>query len=110
MAKVMGSIAVLGLLGRIAEERRKKGGKGRAVGGFDKGSRWSTGIESITIIELERMEAANREMLLSFWKLHILHHAGAGPVRGPWVLTELRRHGYEISPGTLYPFTLRNCA
>jgi hypothetical protein len=35
----MGSIAVLGLLGRIAEERRKKGGKGQAVGGFDKGSR-----------------------------------------------------------------------
>ena len=49
------------------------------------------------------MKEANREILLSFWKAHILHHAGQGPVHGQWALDELRRHGYDISPGTLYP-------
>ena len=53
------------------------------------------------------MKGVNREILLSFWKLHILHHAGAGPVHGQWILAELRRHGYEISPGTLYPLLSR---
>ena len=31
------------------------------------------------------------------------HHAEARPVFGQWVIRELRRHGYEVSPGTLYP-------
>ena len=53
------------------------------------------------------MKAANREILLSFWKVHILHHAGEEPVHGQWILTELRRHGYELSPGTLYPLLQR---
>jgi PadR family transcriptional regulator, regulatory protein PadR len=53
------------------------------------------------------MKAVNREVLLSLWKVHILHHAGEGPVHGQWILTELRRHGYEISPGTLYPLLNR---
>lgn len=53
------------------------------------------------------MKALCREILLSFWKVHILHHAGEGPVHGPWIRQELRRHGYEISPGTLYPLLNR---
>jgi len=48
-----------------------------------------------------------REILLSLWKIHILHHAGEGPVVGQWMIQELRRHGYEISPGTLYPLLKR---
>jgi PadR family transcriptional regulator, regulatory protein PadR len=48
-----------------------------------------------------------REILLGFWKVHIMHHAAAHPVIGQWVLTELRRHGYDISPGTLYPLLKR---
>lgn len=48
-----------------------------------------------------------REILLSFWKIHILHHAGEEPVYGQWMIAELRRHGYEISPGTLYPILRR---
>lgn len=48
-----------------------------------------------------------REILLSFWKVHILHHAGEEPVIGQWILGELRRHGYEVSPGTLYPILAR---
>jgi PadR family transcriptional regulator, regulatory protein PadR len=48
-----------------------------------------------------------REILLAFWKVHILHHAAEGPVYGQWVLDELRRHGYDLSPGTLYPLLKR---
>ena len=48
-----------------------------------------------------------REVLLGFWKVHILHHAAEEPVVGQWILRELRRHGYDISPGTLYPLLKR---
>ena len=48
------------------------------------------------------MKSIQREILLGFWKIHILHHAVKGPVVGQWMLTELRHHGYEVSPGTLY--------
>src|SRR5688572_9328707 len=48
-----------------------------------------------------------REILLGFWKVHILHHAAEHPVIGQWILTELRHHGYDISPGTLYPLLKR---
>lgn len=48
-----------------------------------------------------------REILLGFWKVHILHHAAERPIIGQWVLTELRHHGYDISPGTLYPLLKR---
>jgi DNA-binding PadR family transcriptional regulator len=48
-----------------------------------------------------------REILLSFWKVHILHHAAEEPVVGQWMLEELRRHGYDVSPGTLYPVLKR---
>lgn len=53
------------------------------------------------------MKTAQREILLGFWKAHILHHAGEGPLHGQWVITELRRHGYNISAGTLYPLLKR---
>jgi len=45
----------------------------------------------------------SREVLLAFWKVHILHHAEEGPIYGHWILEELRRHGFQVSPGTLYP-------
>jgi DNA-binding PadR family transcriptional regulator len=48
-----------------------------------------------------------REVLLNFWKIHILHHAAEGSVYGQWMMEELRRHGYDISPGTLYPLLRR---
>jgi PadR family transcriptional regulator, regulatory protein PadR len=53
------------------------------------------------------MKAIGREILLGFWKAHILHHATDGALHGHWILTELRRHGYDISPGTLYPLLKR---
>ncbi len=48
-----------------------------------------------------------RELILGFIKLHILYHAGQEPVYGSWLIEELARHGYQLSPGTLYP-TLRS--
>lgn len=53
------------------------------------------------------MKTVEREILLGFWKVHILHHAEAGPVYGHWISEELRRHGYTLSPGTLYPLLSR---
>lgn len=53
------------------------------------------------------MKELEREVLLGFWKIHILHHASEEPLHGQWMLTELREHGYEISPGTLYPLLQR---
>jgi PadR family transcriptional regulator PadR len=49
----------------------------------------------------------HREILLGFWKVHILHHAAEGPVVGQWMIEELREHGYTVSPGTLYPLLRR---
>jgi DNA-binding PadR family transcriptional regulator len=36
-------------------------------------------------------------------RLHILHHANEAPIFGLGIIEELRRHGYRLSPGTLYP-------
>jgi len=36
-------------------------------------------------------------------RLHVLHHATEGPIFGLGMVEELARHGYRISPGTLYP-------
>ena len=43
------------------------------------------------------------DLFLGFVKLHILHHAGREPVYGLGLIEELGRHGYRLSPGTLYP-------
>lgn len=43
------------------------------------------------------------DFLIGFMKIHVLHHAAHEPVYGLAMIEELRRHGYEVSPGTLYP-------
>ena len=53
------------------------------------------------------MKEIAREILLGLWKVHILHHADEKPVVGFWMMQELRRHGYDVSPGTLYPLLKR---
>lgn len=49
----------------------------------------------------------NREVFLALWKIHILHHAAKYEIVGRWMLAELREHGYDVSPGTLYPMLRR---
>ncbi len=44
-----------------------------------------------------------RKLFLGFIQVHILHHAKKEPVYGSFMIEELKSHGYEISPGTLYP-------
>jgi DNA-binding PadR family transcriptional regulator len=45
-----------------------------------------------------------RKIILAFIRVHILHHASDDDgIYGSWMLDELKEHGYEISPGTLYP-------
>ncbi len=44
-----------------------------------------------------------RDVFLAFVRVHILHHAVKEPVFGLEMIEELGRHGYSMSPGTLYP-------
>ena len=44
-----------------------------------------------------------REFFLGFIKIHILYHASKEPIFGVEIAEELARHGYRVSPGTLYP-------
>ncbi|GAB6167491.1 PadR family transcriptional regulator [Thermostilla marina] len=49
----------------------------------------------------------SRELLRHFFggfvRLHILYHAAKEPIWGTAMMEELRRHGYKMGPGTLYP-------
>lgn len=44
-----------------------------------------------------------KDFFLGFVKIHILYHASKEPICGVEILEELGRHGYRLSPGTLYP-------
>ena len=44
-----------------------------------------------------------RDLFLGFIRIHILHHAQKEPVYGSEFKNELKKHGYDISYGTLYP-------
>jgi PadR family transcriptional regulator PadR len=44
-----------------------------------------------------------KDFFLGFIKIHILYHASREPIYGVEILKELERHGYRLSPGTLYP-------
>lgn len=48
-----------------------------------------------------------REIYQAFIRLHILHHAAHEHIFGVGILEELQRHGYRLSPGTLYPMLHR---
>jgi PadR family transcriptional regulator PadR len=45
----------------------------------------------------------HQELLKGLIRLHILHHAAREEFYGQWMIHELARHGYTLSPGTLYP-------
>ena len=49
------------------------------------------------------MPSLLRHFFLGFVKIHILRRAAQEPVFGLALIRELARHGYELSPGTLYP-------
>jgi DNA-binding PadR family transcriptional regulator len=45
----------------------------------------------------------DKELYSGLIRLHILHHAAREPIYGLAMIEELGRHGYKLSPGTLYP-------
>ena len=45
----------------------------------------------------------HRDLLAGLVRLHILNHAARHEIYGQWMIDELARHGYKLSPGTLYP-------
>lgn len=51
------------------------------------------------------MSEVNHERALfsGLIRLHVLHHACHEPIFGLGMIEELARHGYRLSPGTLYP-------
>jgi PadR family transcriptional regulator, regulatory protein PadR len=46
---------------------------------------------------------ADRDLYSGLIRLHVLHHATEEPIFGLGMIEELNRHGYRISPGSLYP-------
>jgi DNA-binding PadR family transcriptional regulator len=50
---------------------------------------------------------AMRDVVLAFARVHILHHAGEEPIFGLGMMEELYRHGYRLTPGTMYPLLHR---
>ena len=46
---------------------------------------------------------AEAKLFSGFVRLHVLYHASRAPIFGWGMIEELRRHGYRLSPGTLYP-------
>ena len=45
----------------------------------------------------------HKELYAGMVRLHILHHACEEPIYGLGIIEELSRHGYKLSPGTIYP-------
>jgi PadR family transcriptional regulator, regulatory protein PadR len=45
----------------------------------------------------------HRDLYSGLIRLHILHHACEEQIFGLGMIEELGRHGYKLSPGTLYP-------
>jgi PadR family transcriptional regulator, regulatory protein PadR len=45
----------------------------------------------------------HQDLLVGLIRLHVLHHAAEEEIYGQWIMEELARHGYRLSPGTLYP-------
>lgn len=46
---------------------------------------------------------ADRDLYSGLIRLHVLHHATEEPIFGLGMIQELERHGYKVSPGSLYP-------
>jgi len=58
----------------------------------------------IRYMRLEKIEhLGDQELLSGLIRIHILYHACKEPIFGLAMIEELRRHGYRLSAGTLYP-------
>lgn len=44
-----------------------------------------------------------RNLYHGFIRIHIIYHAAEDKICGIEIIRELKRHGYDVSPGTIYP-------
>src|SRR5262245_24045774 len=49
------------------------------------------------------IEDHTKDLYFGLIRIHILFHACEEPIVGLGMIQELARHGYRLSPGTLYP-------
>jgi PadR family transcriptional regulator PadR len=68
---------------------------------FDGGYRYS--LSKFDNLDYYQGLMSDKELYSGMIRLHILFHASKRPVFGLWIIEELGRHGYKLSPGTLYP-------
>ncbi len=58
-------------------------------------------------LKLEEMNILKEQIIRKIFNgliyIHILHHADKESFYGSWMIEELKEHGYNMSPGTLYP-------
>jgi len=54
-------------------------------------------------MSVPKLDNTDQDLYAGLILLHILHHAAKNEVFGFWFIEELARHGYKLSPGTLYP-------
>ena len=52
---------------------------------------------------MRNQNTTHQDLYSGLIRLHILHHACEGEIFGLWMIEELGRHGYRLSPGTMYP-------
>lgn len=45
----------------------------------------------------------DKDLYSGLIRLHVFHHACEGEIFGLDMIEELARHGYKMSPGTMYP-------
>ena len=57
---------------------------------------------------MHKENSSHQDFYASLIRLHILHHACEGEVFGLWLIEELGRHGYKLSPGTMYLCSTRS--
>ena len=63
-----------------------------------------TGFQEVKIIGvIENQETNHQDLYSGLIRLHILHHACDDDIFGLGMIEELGRHGYKLSPGTMYP-------
>jgi PadR family transcriptional regulator, regulatory protein PadR len=52
---------------------------------------------------MTKRTTGDTEVFSGLIRIHVLHHASVEGVFGLGMINELRRHGYKIGPGTMYP-------
>jgi DNA-binding PadR family transcriptional regulator len=56
-----------------------------------------------SVNEANLHEILYKDLYSGLIRLHVLHHAAEESIFGLGIIEELARHGYKMSPGTMYP-------